>query len=212
MFFPRRILLGYIMRAITKIFLVDGDMRRRASISHCLAQCEIHVEPYENVAELRGHMADFGLVLIHDEKTEIVQALDYMAEAANWLPLIGFSEDPDPRSVAKAIHHGAIDYLAWPFAENEIVGTLRDAATLAETIGQRKNREYMAKKRVDRLSKREREVLLSVANGLSSQKIAQQLEISPRTVEIHRSNMLNKMGASNTSEAIRLAVEADFVI
>ncbi len=200
------------MKAITKIFLVDGDMRRRASISHYLAQAEIHVEPYENVAELRGHMADFGLVLIHDEKTEIAQALDYMAEAGNWLPLIGFSENPDPRAVARAIHCGAIDYLAWPFAEAEIVGTLSDAAVLAETLGQRKNREYMAKKRVDRLSKREREVLQSVANGLSSHKIAAELEISPRTVEIHRSNMLNKMGASNTSEAIRFAVEADFVV
>jgi two-component system, LuxR family, response regulator FixJ len=199
------------MRAIIKIFLVDGDVRRRASISHCLAQCNIHVEPYENVSELRGHMADFGLVLIHDETTEIARALDYMAEAGNWLPVIGFSENPDPRAVAKAIHYGAIDYLAWPFAENEIVTTLRDAAALVETIGQRRNREYAAKKRVARLSKREREVLLSVASGLSSQKIAEQLEISPRTVEIHRSNMLNKMGANNTSEAIRFAVEADFV-
>ena len=200
------------MRTITKIFLVDGDMRRRASISHCLAQCEIHVDPYESVAELRGHMADFGLVLIHDQSGEIAQVIDFMAEAGNWLPVIGFSEKPDPRAVAKAIHYGAIDYLAWPFAENEIVSTLRDAAALAETIGQRKNREYTAKKRVDRLSKREREVLLSVANGLSSHKIAEQLEISPRTVEIHRSNMLNKMGATNTSEAIRFAVEADFVV
>lgn len=200
------------MKTISKIFLVDSDMRRRASISHYLARCEIHVEPYENVAELRGHMADFGLVLIHDEKAEIAQVLEYMAEAGNWLPLIGFSEQPDPRAVARAIHSGAIDYLAWPFAENEIVGILRDAAVLAETVGQRKNREYTAKKRLDRLSKREREVLLSVANGLSSHKIAEQLEISPRTVEIHRSNMLNKMGASNTSEAIRFAVEANFVV
>jgi FixJ family two-component response regulator len=200
------------MRAITKIFLVDSDMRRRASISHCLAQCDIHVEPYENVIELRGHMADFGLVLIHDEGAEIAQAVDYMAESGNWLPMIGFAESPASRAVAKAIHSGAIDYLAWPFGEAEIVGTLRDAAVLAETIGQRKNREYAAKKRVDRLSKREREVLLSVANGLSSHKIAEQLAISPRTVEIHRSNMLNKMGASNTSEAIRFAVEAEFVV
>jgi two-component system response regulator FixJ len=170
------------------------------------------VEPYENVTELRGHMADFGLVLIHDDKTEIAQALAYMAEAGNWLPVVGFSETPNPRSVVKAVHHGAIDYLAWPFAENEIIDTLGDAAVLAGTIGERKNREYMAKKRVDRLSKREREVLQSVANGMSSHKIAEQLEISPRTVEIHRSNMLNKMGANNTSEAIRFAVEADFVV
>lgn len=200
------------MKAITKIFLVDSDLRRRASISHYLAQYEIHVEPYENVAELRGHMADFGLVLIYDEGGEIAQALSYMAEAGSWLPLIGFSENPAPRAVAKAIHRGAIDYLAWPFGEHEIVDTLRDAGALADTIGLRKNREYAARKRVERLSKREREVLLSVANGLSSHKIAEQLEISPRTVEIHRSNMLNKMGASNTSEAIRFAVEADFVV
>lgn len=199
------------MRNINKIFLIDGDVRRRASISHCLSQCDIHVDPYENVNELRGHMSEFGLVLVHDEKKEISKAIDCMAEAGNWLPVIGFSENPDPRAVAKAIHYGAIDYLAWPFAEEQVVNILADAAAVAETVGNRRNREYMAKKRVDKLSKREREVLLSVANGLSSQKIAEQLEISPRTVEIHRSNMLNKMGANNTSEAIRFAVEADFI-
>jgi two-component system response regulator FixJ len=199
------------MRKISKIFLVDGDMRRRASISHCLSQCDIHVDPYENVSELRGHMSDFGLVLVHDEKAEISRAIDCMAEAGNWLPVIGFSENPDPRAVAKAIHYGAIDYLAWPFVEGQVVDIINDAAQVAATIGDRRNREYVAKKRVDKLSKREREVLQSVANGLSSQKIAEQLEISPRTVEIHRSNMLNKMGANNTSEAIRFAVEADFI-
>lgn len=197
---------------ITKIFLVDGDVRRRASISHCLSQCQIHVDPYENVAELRGHMTEFGLVLVHDEDNEIARAIDWMADAGNWLPVIGFSERPDPRGVARAIHQGAVDYLAWPFSEDEIVSVIADAAAVVETIGSRRNREYMARKRVERLSKREREVLLSVANGLSSQKIAEQLDISPRTVEIHRSNMLNKMGASNTSEAIRFAVEANAVV
>jgi FixJ family two-component response regulator len=200
------------MRAISKIFLIDGDMRRRASISHCLSQCNIHVDPYENVDELRGHMSEFGLVLVHDEGREIPKAIECMADAGNWLPLIGFSENPDPRAVAKAIHGGAIDYLAWPFTEEQVVSIISDAAVMAETIGERRNREYSARKRVDRLSKREREVLLSVANGLSSQKIAEELDISPRTVEIHRSNMLNKMGANNTSEAIRFAVEADFIV
>jgi FixJ family two-component response regulator len=196
------------MRSISKIFLVDGDMRRRATISHCLSQCGIHVEPYENVSELRGHMSEFALLLIHDDKAEIAKAIECLAEAGNWLPVIGFAEAPQPRAVAKAIHQGAIDYLAWPFAEQEVVSIIADAAAMAETIGTRRNRAYLARKRVERLSKREREVLLSVANGLSSQKIAEQLEISPRTVEIHRSNMLNKKGASHTSEAIRLAVEA----
>lgn len=200
------------MRRISKIFLIDGDMRRRATISHCLSQCGIHVEPYENMSELRGHMSEFGLLLIHDDQAEIANAAEYLAEAGNWLPVIGFAEAPEPRAVAKAIHLGAIDYLAWPFAEEEIVSIIEEAAAAAETIGSRRNRAYAAQKRVERLSKREREVLQSVASGLSSQKIAEQLKISPRTVEIHRSNMLSKMGASNTSEAIRFAVEADVVV
>lgn len=198
------------MRVINKIFLADSDVRRRASISHFLSQCDIHVDPYESAAELRGHMADFGVVLVHDEDNAIVTAIDCMREAGNWRPLIGFAEHPEPRAVARAIHAGAVDYLAWPFAQDGIVGILSDAAALAETIGNRRTREYLAKQRIDRLSKRERQVLLSVTNGLSSQKIAAQLEISPRTVEIHRSNMLSKMGVGNTSEAIRLAVEANF--
>lgn len=199
------------MRRISKIFLVDDDMRRRATISHCLSQCGIHVDPYESVAELRGHMSDFGLVLIHDDGAEIAKAIDCLAEAGNWMPVIGFAETPEPRAVARAIHLGAIDYLAWPFGEDEVMSLIADASATVDTIGERQNRVYTAKKRVERLSKREREVLLSVASGLSSQKIAEQLAISPRTVEIHRSNLLSKLGASNTSEAIRLAVEADIV-
>ncbi|MFM2281468.1 MAG: hypothetical protein RLZZ444_3699, partial [Pseudomonadota bacterium] len=58
---------------------------------------------------------------------------------------------------------------------------------------------------------REREVLAGVADGLSNRLIGERLAISPRTVEIHRSNMLNKMGASHTSEAIRIAIEASLI-
>jgi DNA-binding NarL/FixJ family response regulator len=54
-------------------------------------------------------------------------------------------------------------------------------------------------------------VLAGVAGGLSNRLIGERLSISPRTVEIHRANMLNKMGASHTSEAIRIAIEASLV-
>ncbi|WP_292924834.1 response regulator transcription factor, partial [Novosphingobium sp. SCN 63-17] len=74
-----------------------------------------------------------------------------------------------------------------------------------------KLREALARSRVDRLTKREREVLAGVAGGLSNRMIGEKLSISPRTVEIHRANMLTKMGANHTSEAIRIAIEAALV-
>ena len=62
-----------------------------------------------------------------------------------------------------------------------------------------------------RLSKRERQVLELLARGSSNKLIARELSISPRTVEIHRANMLNKIGANHTSEAIRIAIEASLL-
>jgi DNA-binding NarL/FixJ family response regulator len=81
----------------------------------------------------------------------------------------------------------------------------------ARSVAGAKLREAVARSRVERLTRREREVLAGVAGGLSNRLIGERLSISPRTVEIHRANMLNKMGASHTSEAIRIAIEASLV-
>jgi len=80
-----------------------------------------------------------------------------------------------------------------------------------ETIGSLRLREARARRSVDKLSRREREVLAGIAGGLSNRRIGEQLSISPRTVEIHRANMLTKMGANHTSDAIRIAIEAALV-
>lgn len=69
-------------------------------------------------------------------------------------------------------------------------------------------REEKERSRITRLTPREKEILVGVADGLSNRMIGERLSISPRTVEIHRANMLGKMGASHTSEAIRIAIEA----
>ena len=65
-----------------------------------------------------------------------------------------------------------------------------------------------ARDRISKLSAREREVLDWLAEGSSNKAIARELEISPRTVEIHRANMMNKLGARHAAEAVRLRLEA----
>ena len=65
-----------------------------------------------------------------------------------------------------------------------------------------------ARRRIDQLSKREREVLDWLSEGCSNKAIARELEISPRTVEIHRANMMDKLGAGHAAEAVRLRLEA----
>ncbi|GGB92776.1 transcriptional regulatory protein FixJ [Novosphingobium endophyticum] len=193
------------------LILIDNDTRRRAAISHALSNGKIHVEPFENVSELSGSWPRSGVVLIHDEAGSIGLLVEKMAHRGEAFPIIAFSEAPSSQRVVQAILNGAIDYIAWPISAEELNAALERAATRTASSGNAKMREIMARARIDRLTRREREVLGGVAIGLSNRLIGERLSISPRTVEIHRANMLNKLGANHTSDAIRIAIEAALV-
>ncbi|MBC2665939.1 LuxR family transcriptional regulator [Novosphingobium flavum] len=195
----------------TNILLVDGDFRRRAAISHCLAGSDLHVEPFEDTAELVSRWPRDGMLLVHDSDDAINGLLEHMGRSGDWLPIIAFAEQPSIRRIVEAVMQGAVDYLVWPFEEADLAESVRLAEGRAQSVAGSKLREAVARSRVERLTKREREVLTGVAGGLSNRLIGEKLNISPRTVEIHRANMLNKMGANHTSEAIRIAIEASLV-
>lgn len=199
------------MEHVSNLILIDNDTRRRAGISHALAAGNIHVEPFENVEELAAAWPRSGVVMIHDEAGLIVDLIEKMAAHGEWYPIIAFSEEPQPPQIVQAVLDGAVDYVAWPIGFEELNAALARAIDKAEGAGNTKLREVMARSRLDRLTKREREVLNGVASGLSNRLIGEKLAISPRTVEIHRANMLNKLGANHTSEAIRIAIEAAMV-
>ena len=194
-----------------KIILFDGESRRRAAISHCLAASGIHVEPFETTDELIARWPDAGMILVHDDHERIAALTRHMANTGGWLPTIAFAEAPTPAMIVAAVIEGAISYVAWPFDSAELTEALALARSRAASITSGKVREAAARSRIARLTRREREVLGGIASGLSNRVIGEQLAISPRTVEIHRANMLDKIGAAHTSDAIRLAVEASLV-
>lgn len=199
------------MERISNLILVDRDSRRRAAISHALSSCGIHVEPFENVLELSGAWPRSGVILINDEASAIDELIEAMADHGAWFPIVAFGEEPDAHRIVRAVLDGAIDYIVWPLESDELGTTLAGSIERAGHVGNAKLREVMARARVERLTRREREVLGGVASGLSNRLIGEKLSISPRTVEIHRANMLNKLGASHTSDAIRIAIEAALV-
>ncbi len=199
------------MAGASHIILVDSDVRRRAAVSHHLSALGLHVEPFETVMELSGHWPRQGLIMVHDEGDTIATLADRLVQSGNWLPVVAFGEKPPPKRIVEAILGGAIDYVVWPFDDAALSHMLEHAQERAENVGNVRLREAVARSRIERLTTREREVLTGVAMGQSNRAIAETLSISPRTVEIHRANMLNKIGASHTSEAIRVAIEASLV-
>lgn len=196
------------MEGWTFIALVDSDVGRRAAISHILSDVGIHVEPFEAANEISWKLQRQGTILAEDSPGMIANLVDRMAMTNNSMPIIAFSEQPTTHDVARAIRDGAIDYLQWPCDISTIGNILIDARINEGALVTMKLREARARNRLKRLTKREREVLDGVAHGLSNRNIGERLAISPRTVEVHRANMLQKMGAIRTSDAIRIAFEA----
>lgn len=199
------------MEQAHSIVVVDDDFRRRAAISHCLMGTGIHVEPFESVGEMLQCWPRGTVALIADDGDAVQTMIAAMVQNGQWLPLVAYGQDPVIPRVVRAVLAGALDYLDWPIGEAEVRTAIMLAEQSGAAIGNARLREAMARSRMQKLTRREREVLSGVADGLSNRLIGQRLQISPRTVEIHRANMLNKMGASHTSEAIRIAVEATMV-
>lgn len=193
------------------VALIDADFRRRAAITHALAGASIHVEPFEDFDEIALRWPREGAILIADRHCAVEELIGHMTENGLWLPVVPYAEAPSTEQVVRAVSAGALDYIEWPCPPERFVAALHLAQSTAASIGSLRLREARARSRLQRLTRREREVLEAVAHGLSNRMIGERLHISPRTVEIHRANMLNKMGANHTSEAIRIAIEAALV-
>jgi len=126
-----------------------------------------------------------------------------------WLPVIAIAEAPDIERVVVAIRAGALNYLAMPLEIRAFGSMLSAIEREATEYGMVRQRMLAARNRISQLSRREAEVLELLTRAYSNKAIARELNISPRTVEIHRSNMMTKLGASHVVEAVKMRLDAD---
>jgi two-component system response regulator FixJ len=103
---------------------------------------------------------------------------------------------------------GAVDFLEKPFAEDLLMGALGHAFLLLKERGEKSERRRSARDKIALLSRREEEILRGLVAGLPNKVLAQRLDISLRTVEMHRANMMTRLGAESLAEALMMAVEA----
>lgn len=152
-----------------------------------------------------------GCVLL-DLRMPDIDGLDVLRAAADELPrfhVIMISAHGDVTTAVQAMQLGATDFLEKPFTEAALIRALETAfVSLAErtTLFQRKK---AAKARVETLSDRERDVLQGLLAGLGNKQLAAALDLSPRTIEMHRARMMDHLGARTLQEALRIAFEAD---
>jgi FixJ family two-component response regulator len=190
------------------VHVVDSDCAGRAAIARELYGKSIHVEIYEDLDELISRAPSQGTVLVQADQPclDERECLATVREHAGYMPVAFYSATPCPEKIVTAIQLGAVDYMQWPRSSGEFSGAVRRVALAGEERGRFEAKRYSARQRVDALTKRERDVLIGLADGGSNKEIARDLGISPRTVEIHRAGMMSRLGARSTADAIRIGL------
>lgn len=199
-----------VMNNKAPLHFIDSCSRQRADMARIGFAMGHHAEVYSDISDLSVHPPRDGIIVARDTPEEggVAVTLERLSRLGIWLPLIAVDTQPRPNRIVEAIKAGALDYLSLPLDPERFTRCLARVGQEAELFGAARRRMIEARDRISTLSGREREVLEWLARGSSNKAIARELEISPRTVEIHRANMMNKLGARHAAEAVRLRLEA----
>ncbi|MEM7044959.1 MAG: response regulator, partial [Pseudomonadota bacterium] len=133
--------------------------------------------------------------------------LSELGEDAVSLPIIVMTGHGDVPMAVKAMKLGARDFIEKPFDTNLLLGAIRSALQPASGKQQPSIDPALAE-HIDRLTPREREVLEHLVAGRSNKEVGLELGISPRTVEIHRARLMEKMAADSLAHLVRMAIDA----
>lgn len=192
------------------LHFIDPSSRSRAEMARLALGIGYHCEVYGDLSELSFHPPRSGIIIARDEPgaSQIGVLIQRLERIGVWLPLLALAENPHATDIVAAIRAGALDYLTLPLTPEYLQSVLAKIEPEALAYATARKRVIEARNRIANLSGREREVLDWLSEGNSNKIIARGLEISPRTVEIHRANMMVKLGANHAADAVRLKMEA----
>ena len=194
------------------VHLVDDDAAIRRSVSFMLKTSGFRVRIYETGVELLKDATKLeeGCILLDIrmpgmDGLEVQQKLQSAGAA---LPVIIMTGHGDVALAVKAMKAGAVDFIEKPFEKTVLLAALEEGCRRITRKEATDERARDAAIRLQGLTMRERDVLDGLAQGLPNKTIAADLGISPRTVEIHRANLMSKLGVRSLSEALRIAFAA----
>lgn len=192
------------------LHFVEPDVQVRSELFKVGTDLGYHCEIYADYSELAVYPPRSGVIFVRDchELGGLDFALEHITELGIWLPVVAMAYQPSANKVVEAIKHGALDYLVLPLQPARLQSCLTRIGAEVQQVSVRRQRQFETRSRLNALSVREREVLEQLSNGGSNKDIARKLNISPRTVEIHRANMMMKIGARHVADAIRIRLEA----
>ena len=195
-----------------RAYIVDDDEAVRDSLSVLLESKGYAVRSFGSAPEFLTAAPSLPVgCLIADIRMPEMDGLElqqHLIDRSLQFPLIVITGHGDVPLAVRAMKAGAVDFIEKPFASEAILTSVEAALSRLSTPGEEDPAKATAAAKLALLSSREVQVLQGLLAGLPNKSIAYDLAISPRTVEIHRARVMDKMGARSLSELIRLALAA----
>lgn len=194
------------------VFIVDDDASVRDSIALMLGLEGYRTSVFADAeAFLAAWREDWAGCVIADVRLpglSGVELQDTLRKRAVVLPFVIMTAHGDVPSARAAFRSQAVDFLEKPFDNVQLCAAIETAFALEERRIQRHDSRRADAEKLGRLTAREREVLEQAAQGLHAKEIAAALGISPRTVEVHKTRIMEKLGVRNVAELVRFAIAA----
>jgi len=192
------------------VFIVDDDPSIRDSLALMLGIAGYRTSLF---ADAEAFLAACGPglsgCLVADLRLPGKSGLELQAELLARgvrLPVVIITAHGDVPAARAAFHAQAVDFLEKPFDQKQLCGAIDAAFAIEEKRIEREETRRADGEMLARLTPREREVLDAVAQGLHAKEIAAALRISPRTVEVHKTRIMEKLGARNVAELVRFSL------
>jgi FixJ family two-component response regulator len=193
------------------VFLVDDDEAVRDSLSLLMKSVALTSQSFASAADfLAEYDPDCPGCLILDIRMPGMSGMELqqkLIEMRAILPIIFITGHGDIPMAVEAMHRGAVDFIPKPFRDNELLDRINKALE-----DDRANREELVEqdeveRRIQKLTPRETEVLELVVQGKANKVIAGDLEVSQRTVEIHRARVMEKMQVRSLAQLVRVVMQ-----
>ena len=195
------------------IFLVDDDDAIRHSASFMLRHAGYTVKTYpDGVSFLDEYEPNDSACILLDVRMPVMDGLTVqqaLSERGNKTPIIVPTGHGDLSVAAQTMKNGAIEFLEKPYEKKALLEAIETGFSRISDDEAQQGLKNEAVAKLTRLTTRESEVLDCLVEGMTNKAIADELSISPRTVEIHRANLMEKLEADSLSAALRVAFMAE---
>jgi FixJ family two-component response regulator len=192
------------------VYVVDDDQAVRESLGLLLKSVGIRTRVFDSAqALLNAWEADWHGCIVLDIRMPEMSGMELqkaLLERRCTMPIIFITGHGDVPMAVDAMQQGAFDFIQKPFRDQELLDRINEAMSLDDENRSVADHRRAVAERHETLTPREREVMQCVVRGLANKVIAMDLDLSQRTVEIHRARVMEKMHARSLADLVRMAL------